>query len=545
MVRRKVPWVDLTLGSVAVLMALESIPHPFGRDQGLYFYIGREWFLRGKLPYRDSFDVKTPGIYVLNGLAALCFGDHMWGPRIFDAIGLLALGLVCARLATPRQERMQEGTIGISLLTASVAYFGIFDFWNTGQCELWCTLFATASLLVATHQEPRVRSALFAGALGGIAILFKPPSGLVCCLAVGAIVVRAVREKQGSRLALAGRGSMMIAAYGVGSMILPAIVFGHIVAKGGASAMYDVLVVNNRHYVIQGKWVHSYRDAIRRTRAALHDFDPLGALLWLPLGATVVREALAKRRVEAARRLLPFALLLCSIGAVWAQMKFTVYHWGTVVAPVTLAAAILHADLRAWARSHEWPERRGTLLGAGILAYSFYANAAIFDRWIRATWATVPYSVGAMPRQDYLEAFPSPLYSARLTEEVGLWLKQWALPGDRLSVRGFEPQIYATSGLRGHGRFFWTTFLQTPEWSYRLEDWVEEDRRVFETDPPRWVVAFEWVHTDLNSAEYFDRYGYKRITTINGFVILEYAPDGRFPSILVRPPDPPPAGSSP
>lgn len=532
---KKAPWVDLTLGTFAVLMAAETLPHPFGRDQGLYFYIGREWFLRGKLPYRDSFDVKTPFIYVLNGISAWLFGDHMWGPRVLDAIALLCLGLVCARLGTPKGERMREGTIGVALLTASIAYFGCFDFWNTAQCEVWCTLFATASLLVGLQTEPRLRNALGAGVLGGLAVLAKPPSGLVCVLAVGAFVARVFAEASGSRASRAGKSAVLVAAYGIGASIFPLIVFGHIVAKGGGSAMYDVLVVNNRHYVVHGKWVHSYRDAIRRTRAALHGFDPLGTLLWLPLAATAAREWKLRNRPELVRRLLPFALVVCSIAAVWAQMKFPEYHWGGMVAPVTVGAVVVHRDLRDWAKSKEWPEWRGSVLAAGILVYAFYANAPIYDRWIRSTWATVSYLKGTIPRESYLGAYTNGPWSTRESEAASQWLKDHKWPDDRLAVRGFEPQIYEMTGMQAHGRFFWTTFLVVPEWSYRIDEWLAEDRRIFETNPPRWVIALDWVHEGPDSAEYFYPLGYRRIVAFNHeLVILEYCPDGLFPSILVR-----------
>jgi hypothetical protein len=46
---------------VAIVLGVASFVYPFGRDQGLYYYVGREWALRGAIPYRDVFDHKTPG----------------------------------------------------------------------------------------------------------------------------------------------------------------------------------------------------------------------------------------------------------------------------------------------------------------------------------------------------------------------------------------------------------------------------------------------------------------------------------------------------
>ena len=56
------PWGDLALAVVAAAFGWASLTYPFGRDLGLYFYVGREWALRGAIPYRDVLDHKTPGI---------------------------------------------------------------------------------------------------------------------------------------------------------------------------------------------------------------------------------------------------------------------------------------------------------------------------------------------------------------------------------------------------------------------------------------------------------------------------------------------------
>lgn len=540
MARRKVPWVDLLLGSTAVAFAIESIPHPFCRDQALYFYIGREWFLRGKLPYRDTFDVKTPWIYALNGLSAWLFGDAMWGPRLFDAIALLALGAVCARLATPREEKLGEGTLGIALATSAIAYFGTFDFSCTAQCEVWSTLFSLACLLVCSHHRPRAATAIGAGLLAGLAVLAKPPSGLVCAIAAATLVVRVVQENPNDRARAARRSAALLAILGLAALVFPALFLGQIALKGGASAMYDVLVVNNRHYVVAGKWVHSTRQAIRLVRQGLHGFDPLFTVLWLGLAATLAREAKRRNYAEVFRRGVPLLLVVTTVISVWVQMKFCDYHWEPMIAPLTLAAVVLHRDLVRWANEQSWPPLRASWLAAALLFLVYYANAPIFDRWMRSTWATVARARGKISREAYLQAYSPPFYDANTSEKAGLWLRKYALPGDKVAVRGFEPQIYAISGLEAHGRFFWTTFLITPEWAYRMNEWREEDRRVFVESPPRWVLALDFVHEGVDSAEYFYPLGYKRITDIDHqYVVLEYCPDGRFPSILVRPKDDP------
>src|SRR4051812_13773256 len=76
--------IDAVLGVLGVLFGAVSLTYPFGRDQGLYYYVAREWVAHGSIVYRDVLDHKTPGIYALHALAIRLFGEHTWGIRIAD-----------------------------------------------------------------------------------------------------------------------------------------------------------------------------------------------------------------------------------------------------------------------------------------------------------------------------------------------------------------------------------------------------------------------------------------------------------------------------
>ena len=55
--------LDALLAAVGVLFGAASLAWPFGWDTSVHYYVGREWLLRGAIPYRDTFDHKTPGIH--------------------------------------------------------------------------------------------------------------------------------------------------------------------------------------------------------------------------------------------------------------------------------------------------------------------------------------------------------------------------------------------------------------------------------------------------------------------------------------------------
>ena len=62
------------------------------------------------------------------------------GPLVRDAF---------ARLGTPRTEKVPVGLAGAACVIASVSHYGFFDFWTTGQTELWYTMLAVGAITVA------------------------------------------------------------------------------------------------------------------------------------------------------------------------------------------------------------------------------------------------------------------------------------------------------------------------------------------------------------------------------------------------------------
>jgi hypothetical protein len=104
---------------------------------------------------------------------------------------------------------------------------------------------------------------------------------------------------------------------------------------------------------------------------------------------------------------------------------------------------------------------------------------------------------------------------------TGIWLKQHAHPADTLVVRGFEPQIYAGSGLHYTGRFFWTAFLTMSTRLYKRKAWLAEDLAALRNDPPRWAVTLTHSLRGIDSPAWFEKRGYVRRAGIGSFTVLE------------------------
>ena len=92
----------------------------------------------------------------------------MWSIRVLELGCLVALGLACARLATPRTAG-PAGLFGVSILAAAVTYLGFFDFWDSGQCEIWCTAAALISACLAMRMKSERLGAVLGGLVGRLA----------------------------------------------------------------------------------------------------------------------------------------------------------------------------------------------------------------------------------------------------------------------------------------------------------------------------------------------------------------------------------------
>src|SRR6516225_2389052 len=90
-------WLRAACFAVVALAALQILVFSFGRDQGIYAVVG-DGILHGKVPYKDLWDFKPPGIFFVYALAQGIFGKSMLAPRLLEVIGLVALVVASGRL---------------------------------------------------------------------------------------------------------------------------------------------------------------------------------------------------------------------------------------------------------------------------------------------------------------------------------------------------------------------------------------------------------------------------------------------------------------
>lgn len=509
---RRVNVTDFVAALLGVLVGLPTLFFPFGRDQGLYYYVGREWFLRGAIPYRDMLEQKTPGIFVLHGLAIRLLGEHMWSIRVFELVGVFAMGLVAAYAATPMDKRVPPGLRGLGVLGACLLYFGFFNFWDSAQCEIWVAVFVTCALAAIARVRPPLVAATLSGLLCGLAVVMKPPAILFVPIC-GVVLLR--REPRGARVRLA-------IAFAATAAVPWLVVLGYFAAAGGLAALFDVLGGANRYYVTHEPGVDGPVEIFSRSVGVVRIYGPLGAALaW---SCIVAGRRASQRRDRPTRDayLLVLALTIAAYAIVFVQMKFYFYHWGVIILPMTLAVTTFARD--AWHFALRRGKRRsfGAIFIASTVGLYLTTMASEF-LWFMEAKHVVLYEAGKISRDEFGNFFRVDIlgFNERDDHAVAEWLRANSSPADRVAVRGFEPEIYAESGRTYGGRFFWTLFLTMPTRAYKRTEWLADDRADIERVRPRFVVAIASAASGPDSPAFFESLGYAPRADVYGFRILE------------------------
>jgi hypothetical protein len=515
---RRIAPVDLALGVAAAAFGSVTLTFPFGRDQALFYYVGREWFLRGAVPYRDVYENKTPFIHALHALLIALVGEGMWPIRAAEIVAVLALGALAGLLSTRPEEPPREGARGAAMFAASVFYFGYFPFQDTANCEIWCALFTAASLVVATRSvSDRAWVALVAGAFFGLAIVAKPPALCLAPLVAWALLGHLRRTGP----LTPRRAALVVAVAVVGAALVPTAIAIYFFSHGALASLNDVVFGANRFFTAHGRLTGSASEIARETYRAFDWFIPFSYVCVIASVTTVAR-ALHRGDAERARRdVWPLAAASCAYAAILWQGKFFIYHYALLALPFSVWAANVYADISTWLVAKR--SRLSALFPSGyaIVLASLVVAMTPHDIWLFRVGNTALWMTGALSWDELTARFSSVYIDMADAARVGAWLRVNAAGEDTLLVRGYEPEIYAFAQRHSTARFFWTGALVDPNRAYRRAEWLAEDRAYVEARSSRWIVASEAPFPALDSARWFESLGYERREVFGPFTILE------------------------
>ncbi|MCB0206387.1 MAG: glycosyltransferase family 39 protein [Caldilineae bacterium] len=153
-----------------VLITASTFLTPVSNDAGAYLTIADGW-LAGKLPYRDLFDHKTPGIYALYALILALSGRSLVAVQLIQLAGQIACAGLVMWLAWRWWSRLAGALAGLLMLYGSAAFAG--PHLTTEAWVAVCLAAGLAALLWQTERPPVQWQWLAAGFCVGLATLFK------------------------------------------------------------------------------------------------------------------------------------------------------------------------------------------------------------------------------------------------------------------------------------------------------------------------------------------------------------------------------------
>jgi hypothetical protein len=473
-------WLRAVAYAVVAFSALQILLFSFGRDQGIYALVG-EGLLHGKLPYRDLWDFKPPGIFFVYALAQGLFGKSMLAPRLVEVLGLLLLVGCSGRLAQTFFGNKTAGYLGGAIAALIHAQL---EFWHTGQPETFGGVLTFVALVLTSedvNRNRRLAQSLLVGVVFGCAALLKPPLGggaLVCAAYLG-------RREQLSNEKLAFR---LLPVLGVAlGVILPiALVTLWFAWRGGMAALYWTMHDFTPGYTALG-W--EGRHAAEMFYYALQEaFFKFSALGTAGVVAAIAITPIHEREREGL--FLVLGVIALHVTGIAMQGKFFPYHYGATLPLVAFLAGLGCYKLF-----------RRCLAGGsgGVVAFATFMLACVAmrqavgdlpqDFWDRSA-LRMKYLLRLTPHagREALDVELATVADVSLTADraVARELSAHTRPEAHVFVWGFEPVIYWLAARPPATRFIYDVPQRTPWQRERARSELMQDLR---RTPPEAIVV--------------------------------------------------------
>jgi hypothetical protein len=211
---------------------LPATPFAATDDQSLFFARAVR-IIQGQVPYRDFFEIVTPGTDLIYAVGFHLFGVHAWVMPMWT----IATGLAFSLLITHIAAQIVDGpSVWLPALL-----FLVFDF-NSGLdlTHQWFSTFAALAMVAVLMGGLGVRRIFSAGLLCAVAILFTQTKGALVFVGV-ALYLIGVTKPRGTHLA------KRLALFIVPVVLTVACVLGYYVYKSGFQrVLFDLVIFPSR-----------------------------------------------------------------------------------------------------------------------------------------------------------------------------------------------------------------------------------------------------------------------------------------------------------
>jgi hypothetical protein len=426
----------------------------------------------GGLPYRDVWDIKPPGIYLIYRAILGIAGPSMPAVRAADLVWTCA---TCLALFALGRRFFGPIAAAAAAVWYAAAYFRL-EYWAMAQAESFAALPVVLALACWWHAWERRSPPLFltAGILAGLAATLKFTTALP--LVVPIVITAALGRRSESD---AGAGfprrvtiGAVLAALGVLAPLSAALLWMQ------STGIWDAYVEIQRGFVAQYVTLNLGSLPVRGLR---HTSEFLIRYV-IPIGLAAAGIVGLRRQGAGLPLLFTAGWALAAVAAVWAQGKFFRYHWTVALPPLCLlAGAGSELAGRALRARLPWARVAAVALALPVLWSIWSSGPDYLAAARRLSGATAPRvyltRFGAPGRGDF--SFVEDLMAAQ-------YVRAARASRTGLFVWGFEPLVYLLSGSRPPTRFIFAVPLVAP---WAPAKWREELMRDLRAHPPEIILV--------------------------------------------------------
>jgi len=438
---------------------------PFERDEGIYSYFGK-LVLEGKVPYKDFYEVKFPGLFYFFAMIVGLFGDTVQGMHTgFMYVNILStifIYFAARNLFSPVAGLVSATTFAFVSLTPNLSGF-------TVQAEHGVAFFISMGLMFYSLTRLYNKSIYFLlmGLAMGCAFMVKT-SGVFLALWGGFLIIT---DFIFTKPRVWKEFWKHMFAYAVGGFSIIIIMFLIIYMKGSFNEMiywayeHPKQYVSNMPYEEGVKYFKYTRDAIIQN----HKFFWYHSLLALVL--------CLMRPINIKYKVLGITLLGFSFLTIVPGFYFYGHYWIQTVPGLALVAGLTFYSVMAIIQNtlnYKKPFVKYIyLIIFGFLTFShvstlksyyFHPN---YERILRAVYGNNP--------------FPESM-------EIANYINSHSKPEDNIVLLGSEPQIYFYTKKKSPSRHAYFTSIVNNVKDHK--DCNAEFARDTEKAKPKFVIFF-------------------------------------------------------
>lgn len=521
---------------VWLALGLPTLIYPIARDQGVFAYIGGRLF-DGAVLYVDLWDVKSPLVYWIYGLAMQVLGADILSVRILDLLNTgLSAYLVYAVVSQMSgknngENKRRAGTV--SALIYLLWYYLPSDYRVLGNCETFITPFMLVGLLgvlrISTGKHSAAGSstnlkliAFLSGLALGLTLLIKTTAIVFLFPAALALIVFPRETSFGGRL-------QSVFCLGLGFSLAVGLGWTYLMATG---ATEEWLFLNLSYLPTYTRLSHQL-GAWTSFKVSLYFFKGVSLLYpALALGVILYLRCLFRRKILGATGAANFRALWIVFGfgliytlVIIAQGKYLNYHFLPFLAPFAIVTGVITMSVFENPRSRSWLKLSCLLV--------FLLSGAYIWRLPERYSDTFRVITDSGYQEKYYAKLSTGNYPCLVSHQIGAYLQKNSATGDRLFIWSFEPEIYFLAKMEPASRFLFNTPLLIGDLA---ADWKVELLEDLQKNSPEYIVvgvddglplitgenysSAERLD-DVPGLEQFIKTHYQQVEEIGGFLLLK------------------------